>query len=122
VRRFNWYDYRRLGEVERAAKNPDVTVRSRGVMEKCSYCVQRIEGAQVEADKESRALRRDEVVTACQQACPTKAIVFGDLKDDGSAAAQRRRSGRHYALLEELGVRPRTTYLARWSDRDEGGA
>lgn len=122
VRRFNWYDYRHFAEAERAAKNPDVTVRSRGVMEKCTYCVQRIENAHAEADKEERGLRRDEVVTACQQACPTKAIVFGDLKDPDSAVSKRRRSGRHYALLEELGTRPRTTYLARWNDSDEGNA
>jgi len=122
VRRFNWYDYRRFAEAERAGKNPEVTVRSRGVMEKCTYCVQRIENARADADKEGRGLRRDEVVTACQQACPTKAIVFGDLKDDGSAVAKRRQSGRHYALLEELGTRPRTTYLARWNDHDEGDA
>ncbi len=122
VRRFNWYDYRKLAPAEQAAKNPDVTVRSRGVMEKCSYCTQRIEAAHVEADKQNRPLRRDEVVTACQQACPTKAIVFGDLADPGSAVAKRRASGRHYALLEELGTRPRTTYLARWNDEpSEGG-
>jgi molybdopterin-containing oxidoreductase family iron-sulfur binding subunit len=121
VRRFNWYDYRKLGEPERAANNPDVTVRSRGVMEKCTYCTQRIEAAHVTADKENRALRRDEVVTACQQACPTKAIVFGDLKDTDSAVAKRRRSGRHYVLLEELGTRPRTTYLAGWNDETGGG-
>ncbi|MGB8040081.1 MAG: 4Fe-4S dicluster domain-containing protein, partial [Pseudolabrys sp.] len=120
VRRFNWYDYRHFAEAEQAAKNPDVTVRSRGVMEKCSYCTQRIEAAHVQADKENRALRRDEVITACQQACPTRAIVFGDLKDEGSAVAKRRRSGRHYVLLEELGTRPRTTYLARWNDSPDG--
>jgi len=120
VRRFNWYDYRRFDEAEQAAKNPDVTVRSRGVMEKCTYCTQRIEAAHVQADKKNRPLRRDEVVTACQQACPTQAIVFGDLKDEGSVVAQRRNSGRHYVLLEELGTRPRTTYLARWNDSDEG--
>jgi len=116
VRRFNWYDYRHFAEAEQAAKNPDVTVRSRGVMEKCTYCTQRIEAAHVQADKEGRDLRRDEVVTACQQACPTSAIAFGDLKDIGSEVARRRRSGRHYALLEDLGTRPRTTYLARWND------
>jgi molybdopterin-containing oxidoreductase family iron-sulfur binding subunit len=116
VRRFNWYDYRNFAEAEQAVKNPDVTVRSRGVMEKCSYCTQRIQAAHVAADKEGRALRRDEVTTACQQACPTTAIVFGDLRDSGSAVAKRRTSGRHYVLLEELGTRPRTTYLARWRD------
>jgi molybdopterin-containing oxidoreductase family iron-sulfur binding subunit len=120
VRRFNWYDYRHFAEAEQAVKNPDVTVRSRGVMEKCSYCTQRIEAAHVQADKENRDLRRDEVVTACQQACPTKAIAFGDLKDTGSTVAKRRQSGRHYVLLEELGTRPRTTYLARWNDSAEG--
>ena len=120
VRRFNWYDYRHFAEAEQAAKNPDVTVRSRGVMEKCSYCTQRIEAAHVQADKENRTLRRDEVITACQQACPTRAIVFGDLKDEDSAVAKRRRSGRHYVLLEELGTRPRTTYLARWNDSPDG--
>jgi len=123
VRRFNWYDYRHFAEAEQAVKNPDVTVRSRGVMEKCTYCTQRIQAAHVAADKDNRALHRDEIVTACQQACPTKAIVFGDLKDEGSGVAQRRRSGRHYVLLEDLGTRPRTTYLARWNDSpDEEGA
>ena len=124
VRRFNWYDYRHFAEAERAVKNPDVTVRSRGVMEKCTYCTQRIEAAHVRADKENRALHRDEVVTACQQACPTQAIVFGDLRDENSAVSKRRKSGRHYVLLEELGTRPRTTYLARWNDSpdQESGA
>jgi molybdopterin-containing oxidoreductase family iron-sulfur binding subunit len=122
VRRFNWYDYRHFAEAEQAAKNPDVSVRSRGVMEKCTYCTQRIQAAHVQADKENRPLKRDEVVTACQQACPTKAIVFGDLRDPGSAVSQRRRSGRHYVLLEELGTRPRTTYLARWNDGEGGDA
>ncbi len=121
VRRFNWYDYRKFGEVERAAKNPDVTVRSRGVMEKCTYCTQRIQAAHVAADKEKRPIRDGDVVTACQQACPTRAIVFGDIKDEKSEVSKRRKSGRHYVLLEELGTRPRTTYLARWND-DEGGA
>jgi molybdopterin-containing oxidoreductase family iron-sulfur binding subunit len=121
VRRFNWYDYRKLAEAEQAVKNPDVTVRSRGVMEKCTYCTQRIEAAHVTADKENRPLRRDEVVTACQQACPTKAIVFGDLMDKESAVARRRASGRHYVLLEELGTRPRTSYLARWNDESDKG-
>jgi Fe-S-cluster-containing dehydrogenase component len=85
-------------------------------MEKCTYCVQRIRGAAVEADKEDRPIREGEVVTACQQACPSGAIVFGNLKDPGSAVARARRSPRNYALLGELGTRPRTTYLARIAD------
>ncbi len=121
VRRFNWYDYRKFDEADRAAKNPDVTVRSRGVMEKCSYCTQRIQAAHVAADKENRGIRDGDVVTACQQACPTKAISFGNLKDEKSIVAERRRSGRHYVLLEELGTRPRTTYLARWNDETDSG-
>lgn len=121
VRRFNWYDNRDFGESDQAAKNPDVSVRSRGVMEKCTYCTQRIQAVHVAADKENRPLRRDEVVTACQQACPAKAITFGDLKDEDSAVAQLRKSGRHYTLLEELGTRPRTTYLARWNDTPGDG-
>jgi molybdopterin-containing oxidoreductase family iron-sulfur binding subunit len=117
VRRFNWYDYRAPAESPlNAANNPDVTVRSRGIMEKCSYCTQRIQAAQVAADKDNRKIREGEVVTACQAACPTRAITFGNLNDPNSAVSGRRRSGRHYVLLEELGTRPRTTYLARWND------
>jgi MoCo/4Fe-4S cofactor protein with predicted Tat translocation signal len=116
VRRFNWYDYRRFDEPSRAAHNPDVTVRSRGVMEKCTYCTQRIEAAYAEADKENRRIGTGEVVTACQQACPTSAIAFGNIKNPDETVSKLRRSGRHYVLLEELGTRPRTTYLARWND------
>ncbi|HVT54865.1 MAG TPA: 4Fe-4S dicluster domain-containing protein, partial [Xanthobacteraceae bacterium] len=118
VRRFNWFDYRTPPNSPlHAAHNPDVTVRSRGVMEKCTYCIQRIEAAKAEAHIENRQLRRDEIATACQAACPTTAIIFGDLNDPDSAVSKRRKSGRHYALLGELGTRPRTTYLARWDDR-----
>ena len=121
VRRFNFFDYRTPPESpEHAAQNPDVTVRSRGVMEKCTYCTQRIESAHAVADKENRPLRDGDVVTACQAACPTKAITFGDINDPNSEVSRLRRDGRHYALLEELGTRPRTTYLARWRD-DAGG-
>jgi molybdopterin-containing oxidoreductase family iron-sulfur binding subunit len=116
VRRFNWYDYRRFDEPSRAAHNPDVTVRSRGVMEKCSYCTQRIEAAHVAADKDGRTIAAGEVVTACQQACPTAAIAFGNIKNPDETVSALRQSGRHYTLLEHLGTRPRTTYLARWRD------
>jgi molybdopterin-containing oxidoreductase family iron-sulfur binding subunit len=117
VRRFNFFDYRAPAESSlHAADNPDVTVRARGVMEKCTYCTQRIEAAHVAADKEGRPLREGEVVTACQQACPTKAIVFGDINDPNSEVSRLKRDGRHYVLLEEQGTRPRTTYLARWRD------
>jgi molybdopterin-containing oxidoreductase family iron-sulfur binding subunit len=125
VRRFNWYDYRRFDEPSRAAHNPDVTVRSRGVMEKCTYCTQRIQAAHVAADKDERRIGASEVVTACQQACPTKAITFGNINNPDEPIAKLRRSGRHYALLERLGTRPRTTYLARWRNdpkKSEGGS
>ncbi len=96
------------------ARNPNVTVRSRGVMEKCSYCVQRIQAAKIEADKENdRVLRDGEILTACQQACPTEALVFGNINDPKSRVARLKAQERNYALLEDLNTRPRTTYLAR---------
>jgi MoCo/4Fe-4S cofactor protein with predicted Tat translocation signal len=119
VRRFNWYDYRRFDEPSRAVHNPDVTVRSRGVMEKCTYCTQRIEAAHAAADKDQRKINAGEVVTACQQACPTTAITFGNIKNSEEEISKLRQSGRHYVLLEHLGTRPRTTYLARWKDEPE---
>ena len=112
VRRFNWFGYaRQAGAVP--VRNPEVPLRPRGVIEKCTYCQHRIAAARTEADLEDRPIHDGDVETACQRACPTRAIVFGDLNDPDSAVAHARRDGRNYALLGELGTRPRTTYLAR---------
>jgi molybdopterin-containing oxidoreductase family iron-sulfur binding subunit len=101
-------------ETERPAEswNPEVTVRGRGVMEKCTYCIQRIRTAQIDADREDRQVRDGEIVTACQQSCPTQAIIFGDRNDLASAVARRKASPLDYVLLEELNTRPRTSYAA----------
>ncbi|MDN3564196.1 4Fe-4S dicluster domain-containing protein [Paeniroseomonas aquatica] len=111
VRRFNWDDHRRALDTPR--RNPEVALRPRGVMEKCTYCSHRITAARTQAGLEGRALRDGEVETACQRACPTQAITFGDLNAPGSAVAALRRDGRSYALLGHLETRPRTTYLAQ---------
>ena len=100
-------------EVLKMSKNPDVTVRMRGVMEKCTYCVQRISGARIAAKKENREIRDGEVKTACQQACPTQAIVFGNINDPESQVSKIKKDQRGYDLLSELNLRPRTSYLAR---------
>jgi Fe-S-cluster-containing dehydrogenase component len=113
VRRFNFLQYSRDEPHLNAQRNPEVTVRMRGVMEKCNYCLQRIIPARIGADRDNRRLRDGEVVTACQAVCPTQAIVFGDLNDPHSAARAARDSPRRYALLGELNTRPRTTYLAK---------
>jgi molybdopterin-containing oxidoreductase family iron-sulfur binding subunit len=114
VRRFNFLQYAdERTEGLAALRNPDVSVRERGVMEKCTYCVQRINAARVDAATEGRALRDGDVQTACQQACPTRAIVFGDLADPHGEVARRKARPGDYALLAELGTRPRTTYLPR---------
>jgi molybdopterin-containing oxidoreductase family iron-sulfur binding subunit len=113
VRRFNFFDYQRDDESLKAQRNPEVTVRMRGVMEKCTYCLQRITRARIEADRQGRRIRDGEVVTACQAACPTQAIVFGDLNDAQSAVRRAKRSPLAYDLLAELNTRPRTGYEAR---------
>jgi molybdopterin-containing oxidoreductase family iron-sulfur binding subunit len=114
VRRFNfllfqdWYT-----PTLKMQRNPNVSIRSRGVMEKCTYCVQRINTARITAEKEDRAIRDGEIVTACQAACPTEAIVFGDINDKESQVTKLKTSPLNYGLLTELNTRPRTTYLAR---------
>jgi molybdopterin-containing oxidoreductase family iron-sulfur binding subunit len=113
VRRFNFLKYTEDGDTLAAQRNPEVTVRRRGVMEKCTYCIQRIETAHIEADKANRRIRDAEVLTACQAACPTQAIRFGDIADVYSSVAQAKSSPRAYVMLGELNTRPRTSYLAR---------
>ncbi len=113
VRRFNFLEYADFkNETRRMQYNPDVTVRSRGVMEKCTYCVQRIRQAEINADAASRPIADGEVLTACQAVCPTKAIVFGDINDASSTVAKWKKSPLDYGLLAELNTYPRTTYLA----------
>jgi molybdopterin-containing oxidoreductase family iron-sulfur binding subunit len=119
VRRFNFFgyadgdEYANLGaDSYRGHKNPEVTVRARGVMEKCTYCVQRISAARRAAERDDRPIGPDEVRTACQNACPTRAISFGDLNQANADVNHKKADPRHYALLGHLGTRPRTTYLA----------
>jgi len=114
VRKFNFFNYTKdLPEVMKMAQNPDVTVRSRGVMEKCSFCLQRIKKAKQTAKKENRTVNDGDFQTACQQACPTGAIIFGNINDPKSVVTQAKKIDRNYALLAELNVRPRNTYLAK---------
>ncbi|HEY3743663.1 MAG TPA: TAT-variant-translocated molybdopterin oxidoreductase [Bryobacteraceae bacterium] len=115
VRRFNFFLFSDWQTPSLwGLRNPDVSVRSRGVMEKCSYCVQRIERAKIEAEEDNnRPLKDGEIVTACQQACPAHAIVFGDINNPKSEVTRLKKLKRNYLLLEDLNTRPRTTYLAR---------
>jgi molybdopterin-containing oxidoreductase family iron-sulfur binding subunit len=114
VRRFNFLQYADYDTPSlKLQRNPNVTVRTRGVMEKCTYCVQRINAARIQAKKEDRPIRDGEVVTACQAACPTQAIVFGNINDPNSRVAALKAEPRNYGLLVELNTRPRTSYLAR---------
>src|SRR5690606_16196045 len=113
-RRYNYLNWTSTLPLQtRMAMNPDVTVRFRGVMEKCTFCVQRIRGAQRLAHIEDRPMRDGEVATACQQACPSDAIVFGDIRDPNSRVSQLKRVDRRYEVLEELLTKPRISYLAR---------
>lgn len=114
VRRFNFLLYADFeSETLKIGRNPDVTVRSRGVMEKCTYCTQRISAARISAEKEGREIADGEIRTACQQVCPAEAIEFGDINNPESAVAKLKKDSRNYGLLEELNTQPRTTYLAR---------
>jgi molybdopterin-containing oxidoreductase family iron-sulfur binding subunit len=114
VRRFNFFQYTEWDIPQfKLLYNPDVTVRSRGVMEKCTYCIQRINRVRIHAKVDDRKIREGEVVTACQQACPAEAIVFGNILDSKAPVTQERKELRSYAVLAELNTRPRTTYLAK---------
>jgi MoCo/4Fe-4S cofactor protein with predicted Tat translocation signal len=114
VRRFNFFNFTKdTPKVLKLAMNPDVTVRARGVMEKCSYCTQRISRAKIDAKLAGRELRDGDVKTACQQACPASAIEFGDIRNSSSRVAKAKADPRNYALLDELNTKPRTTYLAK---------
>jgi molybdopterin-containing oxidoreductase family iron-sulfur binding subunit len=117
VRRFNFLTYQEFDEEKAetlvAVHNPNVSVRSRGVMEKCTYCVQRISAARIHAQIENRPIGDGEAVTACQQVCPTRAITFGNLNDKDSHVRKVKQSPLNYTLLAELNTRPRTTYLAK---------
>lgn len=114
VRRFNFYQYADYRTPSlKPMRNPNVTVRWRGVMEKCTYCIQRISAARINSEASGRRIRDGEVVTACQQACPVQAIVFGDLNDPDSHVARLKQHPLDYSMLGELNTRPRTTYLAK---------
>lgn len=121
VRRFNYFNFNKVyeeprGKLQALVLNPEVTVRHRGVMEKCTYCVQRIKAVQIEAKNEQRPIKDGEIVTACQQACSAKAIEFGDLNNENSRVAKAHANPRTYTALSELNIKPRTSYMARISN------
>lgn len=113
VRRFNWFNYDRSNEIERMALNPDVGIRTRGIMEKCSMCIQRIQDGKLTAKRERRKLKDGDIKLACQQSCPGDGIVFGDMNDPESKVSKFLKDDRNYTVLEELNVRPRVSYLTK---------
>jgi molybdopterin-containing oxidoreductase family iron-sulfur binding subunit len=122
VRRFNYFNNAKgQTPLRQMANNPEVTVRTRGVMEKCTYCVQRINSVKIQAKNERRPVRDGEITPACAQVCPTRAIVFGDLNDPESRVARRQADRRSYAMLEETQIKPRTRYMARLRNRSPRG-
>lgn len=120
VRRFNFLLYQDWTTPQyKLMRNPEVSVRSRGVMEKCTFCTQRISAARIEAEKDGRKVRDGEIMTACQSACPTNAIIFGDLHDQESKIAKVKKDHRDYKLLNELNTQPRTTYLSSLKNQNK---
>jgi len=120
VRHFNWFEYEHGDAMQRLVLNPDITVRERGVMEKCSMCVQRIQEGKIEAKKSGAQVKDGDIQPACAQSCPAKAIVFGDMNDPNSELVKRVKNPRHYHVLEEIGVRPSVGYMTLVRNREEG--
>ncbi|MGE3608313.1 MAG: 4Fe-4S dicluster domain-containing protein [Bacteriovoracaceae bacterium] len=120
VRRFNWFDYAHDDKLENMVLNPDIAVRTRGVMEKCSMCVHRIQEGKLQAKKDGRELKDGDIKLACQQSCPADAIVFGDINDPQSEIAKKLKDPRYYRVLEEVGVAPRVGYLTKVRNTSEG--
>lgn len=119
VRRFNWFDYDQGDDMHRLVLNPDVTVRERGIMEKCSFCIQRIQEAKIDAKSKGIDLKDGDIQPACQQSCPAQAITFGDMNENESLISKQMKDSRYYRVLDELGVRPSVGYLKYVKDRNE---
>jgi molybdopterin-containing oxidoreductase family iron-sulfur binding subunit len=119
TRRFNWFNYARQDRLANMVLNPDVAVRSRGVMEKCTFCVQRIQEAKIEAKRTGVPLGDGDIQPACQQSCPARAIIFGDMNDPASEVSKLIQGQRRYRVLEEINVRPSVNYLKLVRNKEE---